>query len=219
MNTAKLWDYIHNISDLQYPGESVVRFLFRNFPKDRDKRKNLKILDLGCGSGRHVKLFAEQGFDVSGVDISKDGLSQTSEMLRKLNLQADLKLADANDLPYPDGYFDGAVSYAVLYYNDREGMAIKIKELHRVLKKGGRAMFYIKTTDDYYFAKGQEVAKNTFIMDGTDESKKGMTLHFLTREDVYDVYSIFKNVSVEKEEFTSYNLQMLNSHWAITVEA
>ena len=44
----------------QYPSESVVKFLFTEFPNDLEERKNLKILDIGCGGGRHVKLFAEQ---------------------------------------------------------------------------------------------------------------------------------------------------------------
>ena len=83
------WNDMHKLRRFrpQYPSESIVRFLFANFPADERRRKNPKILDVGCGGGRHVKLFAEQGFNVSGVDFSEEAITQTKKMLKRFNLR------------------------------------------------------------------------------------------------------------------------------------
>jgi 2-polyprenyl-3-methyl-5-hydroxy-6-metoxy-1,4-benzoquinol methylase len=42
------------------------------------KKHNVnRILDLGCGSGRHVIYFAKKGFDVYGIDVAKEGIKIT----------------------------------------------------------------------------------------------------------------------------------------------
>ena len=41
------------------------------------------VLDLGCGSGRHIVFLAKQGFEVYGMDSSKSGLKQTREWLKQ----------------------------------------------------------------------------------------------------------------------------------------
>ena len=58
------------------------------------------FLDLGCGIGRHTVLFAENGFNVSGFDISKEGIRKTKEWLKNLDLKAALKVGDMLELPY-----------------------------------------------------------------------------------------------------------------------
>jgi len=203
---------------LQYPSESVVRFLFTNFPADRKRRKNLKILDVGCGGGRHVKLFAEQGFDVSGVDFSMEAITRVKKMLKRFDLSAKLQQGDMTNLPYEDNLFDGVVSFGVFYYTDSAGMKKAIGELRRVLKKNGRALIQTRTTDDYRFGKGRETGKNTFVLEIKETNEQGMTIHFLTKEDVYDYYSKFNIINLERSDTNFHNLSMLNSNWDIIVE-
>jgi ubiquinone/menaquinone biosynthesis C-methylase UbiE len=214
------WDDMHKLVRFrpQYPSEVVVKFLFTNFPADREMRKNLKILDIGFGGGRHVKLFAEQGFDVSGVDFSEEAVIQARKMLKGFNLTAELQQGDMTNLPYEDSLFDGIVSFGVFYYTDSAGMKKAISELYRVLKKNGRALVQTRTTDDYRFGKGRETGRNTFVLDTDETNEGGMTIHFLTREDVYDYYSKFSKLNLEKNEVNFHNLSMLNSNWDITVE-
>lgn len=57
-------------------------------------------MDLGCGIGRHTVLFAGNGFNTCGFDISKYGLDKTKEWLDSLNLSANLKEGDMLELPY-----------------------------------------------------------------------------------------------------------------------
>lgn len=47
------------------------------------KEKVKKILDLGCGSGRHTVMLTKAGFDVYAIDISKEGLKLTRKWLKE----------------------------------------------------------------------------------------------------------------------------------------
>lgn len=219
-DVEKKWDGLYKLErfGLQYPSEIVVRFLFTNFPADKRERENLKILDLGCGGGRHVKLFAEQGFDVSGTDFSKEAVVQAEKMLKRFNLSAELQQSDMTSLPYEDNFFDGIVSFGVFYYADSAGMKKAIAELYRVLKKNGKALIQTRTTGDYRFGKGKEIEKNTFILDVEETNERGMTIHFLTKEDVYDYYSRFSKLTLERDEISFHNLRLVNSNWDIIVE-
>lgn len=214
------WNGLYRLErfGLQYPSEIVVRFLFANFPADKRKRKNLKILDIGCGGGRHVKLFAEQGFDISGVDFSEEAITQTKKMLKRFNLSAELQQGDMTNLPYEDNLFDGIVSFGVFYYTDSAGMKKAISELYRVLKKNGRALIQTRTTNDYRFGKGREIEKSTFVLEIEETNERGMKMHFLTKEDVYDYYSKFSKLVLERDDISFHNLSLLNSDWDIIVE-
>lgn len=213
------WEELHSQPRFrpQYPNESVVRFMFTNFPRDLDQRKQLKILDIGCGGGRHVKLFAEQGFATYGADFSGEGIRQTQTMLAKHNLTAELTQCDMTKLPYEDGFFDGAISFGVFYYLDSKGMKKSIIELHRVLKKGGKAFINARSTDDYRFGKGKKVENNTFLLDIGETNEKDMMVHFLSKDDIYAYFSIFNKINFERNDFTLNNLNLLNSGWHITL--
>ena len=220
VNLKEKWENLHKLPRFrpQYPNESVVRFLFTNFSRDRNERKSLKILDIGCGGGRYVKLFAEQGFATYGIDFSSEGLRQTEVMLKKNNLNAELKQSDMRNIPYENKFFDGVVSFGSLYYSDSNGMKKGIGELYRVLKNSGKALIVVRTTDDYRFGKGEEIGKNTFILDIGQTNEQGMTMHFLSKEDIYEYCAKFKRINIERNDFTSDNLALLNSDWIITVE-
>jgi ubiquinone/menaquinone biosynthesis C-methylase UbiE len=93
-----------------------------------------------------------------------------------------------------------------------------ISELHRVLKKQGKALIATRTTNDYRFGKGREIERNTFILDIEETNERDMTMHFLTKEDVYDYYSKFSKLILERDDVSFHNLSLLNSDWDIIVE-
>lgn len=47
------------------------------------EKKERKVLDLGCGTGRHIVYFAKRGFDVYGIDISPQAIKLTKSWLKK----------------------------------------------------------------------------------------------------------------------------------------
>lgn len=214
------WEYLHSKGRFQpkYPSEHVIRFIFTQFSQELNKRKQLKILDLGCGAGANTIFLAKESFQVYASDISESGLKITKERLQKDHLKAVLKNASMENQPFPDDFFDGVISFGVFYYNTSEGYQKAVDELYRILKKGGRAFVFTRTTDDYRFGKGREIGKNTYILDIGETNEKGIIQYFLSKKDISRIFSKFKEITIGKTETTLFDLEKKNSDWIIKIE-
>jgi len=53
----------------KYPGESLIKFVARNFYKN--DRKRVSLLEIGCGPGANIWFMAREGFNVTGIDGSQ----------------------------------------------------------------------------------------------------------------------------------------------------
>jgi len=102
--------------------------------------KGKKILDYGCGSGENMLVLARRGAHAIGVDISPALLTLASRRLALNGVgdTAEFLEASAHDLPLPDNSVDGVLGIAVLHHLD---LAVAAREVHRVLKPGGVAIF------------------------------------------------------------------------------
>jgi 2-polyprenyl-3-methyl-5-hydroxy-6-metoxy-1,4-benzoquinol methylase len=76
--------------------------------KELNYDKSLRILDVGCGTGRHSIELASRGYLVTGIDLSETMLSRAREKARSRNLHIDFMLHDARNLPF-EGRFDVAI--------------------------------------------------------------------------------------------------------------
>lgn len=213
------WSHLHKQERFQpkYPSEHVVRFIFSQFPRNLKERSNLKILDLGCGAGANTVFLAAEGFQTYATDISEEGLKVVERRLKDEKLQGTLKKANMENQPFFDNFFDGIISFGVFYYNDFEGYRKAVSEMYRTLKKGGKALVFTRTTDDYRYGKGNKIDKNTFVLDIEDTNEKGMVMHFLDRAEINEIFNKFKEIIVEKTETTFSNSEKKNSDWIIIV--
>lgn len=99
-------------------------------------KNNLRVLDLGCGTGFFTELLAEHYEDVTGVDISPEMLNYASQAREK---NFTLVRADAFNLPFADSSFDLVYSNLVLQWC--KPLESAITEIMRVLKPGGNLVF------------------------------------------------------------------------------
>jgi len=70
--------------------------------------KSLKILDVGCGTGRHAIELTKRGYNVIGVDLSESQLKRAREKAKAVNMPIDFQRQDARNLSF-SGEFDVAV--------------------------------------------------------------------------------------------------------------
>src|SRR3990167_89931 len=96
-------------------------------------QKRAKILDFGCGAGKDVSIFAKLGMEVVGVDASMEMLRQARLRHPGMNLMG----MDGRNLQFLDKFFDGVWSWSVLTHFDLGDKVKTLKEIYRVLKKGG----------------------------------------------------------------------------------
>jgi ubiquinone/menaquinone biosynthesis C-methylase UbiE len=102
-----------------------------------------KIIDIGCGGGRHSILFAKEGFDVTALDISGGALKILSGKIKEEKLEnIHPLLGDAWKIPAQDRTYDAVVFVRGLdaYMYDTDDRKKAIREMARVLKPGGDAL-------------------------------------------------------------------------------
>lgn len=66
--------------------------------------KSLKIIDIGCGTGRHSIELTKRGYSVTGIDLSESLLERAKEKATAQNLQIDFQRHDARKLPFYNEY-------------------------------------------------------------------------------------------------------------------
>ena len=72
--------------------------------KEIDFNKSLKIIDIGCGTGRHSIELTKRGYKVTGIDLSESLLQRAKEKANAQNLQMDFQKHDARNLPFKNEY-------------------------------------------------------------------------------------------------------------------
>jgi len=91
-----------------------------------------RLLDLGCGAGTALVRAAARGATVAGVDASAGMIAYARERLPG----ADLREADIDSLPYPDGAFDVVTAFNSIGFAGDPVVALR--EAKRVTAPGGR---------------------------------------------------------------------------------
>ena len=106
----------------------------QNKQPTKAKTPNLRILDVGCGTGANLEMLAHFGV-AEGVDVSDDAL----DFCRKKGLTVQKGLAET--LPYPDETFEITTALDVVEHLDDD--IAGLKEMHRVTKTGGYALIFV----------------------------------------------------------------------------
>jgi ubiquinone/menaquinone biosynthesis C-methylase UbiE len=96
------------------------------------------LLEVGCGMGTDTLVFESKGFHVTGVDLAPAHLQLANRLFEHYGAQGSFIEANAERLPFPSEAFGGVYSFGVLHHTPNTDLGIR--EIHRVLKPGGRAV-------------------------------------------------------------------------------
>src|SRR5579872_3787872 len=122
----------------QYHFEKL-HHLLRLVPFDTSRGK--AVLEVGCGAGVDLARFARGGALVTGVDLAQSAIDLARANFEQQGLQADLRVADGEDLPFADDSFDIVFAHGVVQYTAHPERLVN--ECRRVLKPGGLAIFQV----------------------------------------------------------------------------
>ena len=105
--------------------------------------KTLKIIDIGCGTGRHAIELTKMGYNVTGVDLSEDQIKRAREKAQEAGVTIDFQIQDARNLPF-DSKFDLAIMLCEggfsLMETDEMNFEI-LKNATKALKSKGKLIF------------------------------------------------------------------------------
>lgn len=143
MSFQSLWEELRRqgVQTARFPYEKIISFVLRYYPRDRSK-EDVCILEVGCGAGNNLWALAMEGFKVFGIDGSETAISMAKTTFSKLGLQGELSVGDFTErLPYEDEKFDLVFDRGSITCVEYEEARRTIREVHRVLKKGGYFFF------------------------------------------------------------------------------
>lgn len=221
-----LWrqdEFVH-----RYPNVNTVRLERWWLSKNKGAGR---LLDYGFGSGAEAVYFAEQGYEVHGLDVSPNALTRLKTRLSAgdpgIAGRVSLGLIEEGQakLPYPDGFFDCVNSSQVLYHlPDEQAVRTLMAEFSRVLRPGGKCMFSTIGPGNSLTLSGklvrQEALIKTFELDYTaKEQMQSTKMRCLLVEKAEDFHALCAPLLIEEVGwFSNHYCGMDGFHWMVLAQ-
>jgi SAM-dependent methyltransferase len=142
MGTSTWWSNFFNglsadvVSRISNPKQTVLEADF--LQKELQLHPNAVIADIPCGDGRLLLELSKRGFQVRGIDISKELVQKAKSSVSELGIVADIEVGDMKMLRWFDE-IDGCFCFGNSFsYFDEQGNHEFLKSVHRALRTGGR---------------------------------------------------------------------------------
>ena len=173
---------------MEIDNKQVFRSSLYNFLKFAIENPSEKMV-LDCGAGGStppLSLFYSYGFKTYGIDISEDQIKEAIDYCTDKKVDLNIKYGDMRDIPFIDGTFGYVYSIYSSIHLSKKDTGIAIREMERVLKKGGLLYINFLTKEDQFYGAGEErnPGECTENFDGEE------VLHSYYEDDEPDAYFI-----------------------------
>ena len=129
MSQDVIWDYFQNEGIERFAGSLArLRFIARRFEPDT------KVLNIGIGAGFFEKEALSRSIKVHSLDPNARAVEQIKDQLGNAGCA---KVGYCQEIPWPEGFFDGVVMSEVLEHLADDSLGQTLTEVHRVLRVGG----------------------------------------------------------------------------------
>lgn len=170
------------------------------------KRKLKRILDLGCGAGRHVLYLCKKGFFVVGSDLSPTALALTQKWLKREKISRYcLVKHEMTKIPFPNEHFDTVISTNTIHHNELKKIKKTVSEIKRVLKVRGLVLVTLSSKKDYKFRIGKKLETDTY-------QSEGVIHHFFNEKGVKKLFSKFRMISIKERIELKPKTQVIHCH-------
>lgn len=159
---------------------------------DFDAYRGRRVLDVGCGAGTDLIRFARGGAIATGVDVSRSAIELARKNFQQQGLDADLREADGERLPFPDNSFALVFAHGVVQYTP-DGQRL-VDECHRVLEPEGEAIFQVYNRISWLNALSK-------LMKVPLEHEDAPVLGRYSAAEFRALLTEFKNVRIVEERF------------------
>jgi 2-polyprenyl-6-hydroxyphenyl methylase/3-demethylubiquinone-9 3-methyltransferase len=158
---------------------------------EKNIKPNSKILDIGCGFGRHIKILAPFAEEIIGIDNNSDMVQKSKQNLSKIK-NIKLFLQDAKKLDFGDNSFDYVICMTNTFGDFPDVKIDVLKEMKRVCKSNGKIIISV------YSEKSLEIRKNDYekvglhitkIDNGIIQTKEGLISEQFTKSQLGKLFS------------------------------
>lgn len=179
-----------------------------------DAHPGEKVLEIGTGVGTDLVSYARGGARVTGIDLTENAVKITQAHLEMLGLEYDdVRVADAEELPFEDGSFDVVFSCGVLHHTPRIDKTLD--EVYRVLKPNGKAIIILYARGWKHWVKrifikgilGGQLLRNSYqsVINRNTEVHGGSPLSYvMTTRRVKKLFRSFGDVSITRYRLGEY---------------
>jgi SAM-dependent methyltransferase len=178
--SEEVWNKVYK-SDSTFFGEEPSNFALLCF--NHMKTNNVKkVLELGAGHRRDTIFIASSEIEVEALDYSIIAVEILDKNAKEKRLPIKPRIFDVKSpLPFVDGYFDAVYSHMLLNMRFSEDeLHFIFLEIRRVLKRKGLNFFSVRNHNDKSYAKGQEVEKGIYDING-------FQIRFFTDKEIQDL--------------------------------
>ena len=208
---------LKSIQGLKYPDEHLVRFFF----KEKLNQLSGSVLELGCGNGNNLMLFAEYNWNVTGVDVNNKSIRAANsnfKCLTKKNFRFKTKDMIEFMKKYNGEKFDCFLLPSSLYYLEEERIIklLKLIKNKKILKKRCFIYFRIRLNDDYRLKKAKKIGNKTYLLNFKETGELNSINTFFTENEFINLikkhfsFSNLKRIKLNFENFQN-NLIINNS--------
>jgi len=147
-----------------------------------------KILIPGFGYGRNARVFIDQGFRVTGIEISETAID-----LAQKHFGDSVKVhhGSVSSMPFDQELYDGIFCYALIHLLSEKERVKLIEDCYNQLKPNGYMVFVTISKADFRYKQGVEISKDTF------EAWPGLTLYFYDSDSIQSDFGSFGLINAE----------------------
>ncbi len=208
------WDFLYAKGmQGEYPSEMLIRFVNS---KLRNK-SGIKILDIGCGTGRNLAFLAEKRFKPYGIECSGKAIEIAENWLMKKKVKVDIKHGSVLDKNLYEKDIGAVVDIACMQHHVLHDIKLIISNVHHSIAENGYFFSIIKNQDDSLYNSGECIEGPTYKFPSNAEKVNvPVIITFPSFDEIVELFSCFSHVEIEKEEWTYNNRSKKVSHWIIT---
>ncbi|HUU53809.1 MAG TPA: methyltransferase domain-containing protein [Armatimonadota bacterium] len=173
--------------------------------------KRRRVLDIGCGLGRHTVYLAARGFEVTATDNAPAALAACKANLEEAGLTANVIETEMTDYPFPDGHFEGALGSHVIHHTDLATLKKIIASITRVLDDDGYFAWATPTPRHKHCGRGAEIEPGTWVDPNHPEGP--IPHHYSTEEEVRGLLHAYDILSIHEHEWRESGSSTF--HWRL----
>jgi len=146
------------------------------------------ILIPGYGYGRNARVFINEGFKVTGIEVS-----QTAVDISKQHFGDQVKIyhGSVGSMPFDQELYDGIFCYALIHLLNTEERTKLIDNCYDQLKPGGYMVFVSIAKTDFRYGRGTEIGQDTF------STFPGVNLFFYDSDSIKSAFGKYGLISAE----------------------